>query len=280
MKPTNHKKEILFGKILKRGFWKEIPEREIKAAEFIRALFHYLFPVQCACMPNEMQLEQGYLTVYKLFRELYWPVKNNEYATDLEFENNFFNHLPHLYDLLIEDADAIFKGDPAATSVEEVIHIYPGFYATFIHRVAHAFYIYNMPLLARMLSEYAHSATGIDIHPGATIGSSFGIDHGTGIVIGETAIIGDRVKIYQGVTLGAKSVEKDLAATKRHPTIEDDVVIYAGATILGGDTIIGRNSIIGGNVFITRSIPANSMVYHKNELAVKPLQQESLQQAN
>lgn len=272
MKPDN--KQELFYKILNRGFWKDIPEREEKASKFIKALFHYLFPVQCACMPDEMQLDQGYLNTYKFFRELYRPVQNKESDPDAEFENNFFNHLPQIYDLLIEDAEAIFKGDPAAKTVEEVIHIYPGFYAIFIYRVAHAFYIFKMPVLARMISEYAHSVTGIDIHPGATIGRSFGIDHGTGIVIGETAVIGNNVKIYQSVTLGAKNVAKDLSATKRHPTIEDNVVIYAGATILGGDTIIRKNSIIGGNVFITNSIPANSLVYYKNDLSVKPLQKE------
>lgn len=276
MNTLRNKKQELFAKIINRGFWKDIPEREEKAARFIRALFHYLFPVQCACMPDEMQLEQGYLMVYKLFRELYGPVRNNGDSAGNDFETRFFDYLPAVYDLLIEDAEAICKGDPAANSLEEVIHIYPGFYATYIHRVAHAFYIFKMPLLARMLAEYAHSATGIDIHPGASIGKAFGIDHGTGIVIGETAIIGDNVKIYQGVTLGAKSVDKNLAETKRHPTIEDNVTIYAGATILGGNTIIGANSIIGGNVFITNSIPPNSMVYYKNELSMKSILSETV----
>jgi len=140
--------------------------------------------------------------------------------------------------------------------------------------MAHVFYAFNMPVLARMLSENAHSTTGIDIHPGASIGRSFSIDHGTGIVIGETAEIGNNVKIYQGVTLGALSVGKELADIKRHPTIEDNVVVYAGATILGGDTIIGKNSTIGGNVFITRSIPENTVVYYNNELSVKSKNQE------
>lgn len=274
MRSTNIKKQELFYKILNRGLWKDIPEREEKASRFIKALFHYLFPIQCSCMPDEMQLDQGYLNTYKHFRELYWPVQNKGFETDVEFENKFFNYLPQIYDMLIEDAEAIFKGDPAAKTVEEVIHIYPGFYAIYVYRVAHAFYLFNMPVLARMLSEYAHSVTGIDIHPGATIGHSFGIDHGTGIVIGETAVIGNNVKVYQGVTLGAKSVDKNLSSTKRHPTIEDNVVIYAGATILGGDTVIGKNSVIGGNVFITRSIRENSLVYYKNELAVKPLQKD------
>lgn len=271
MKDSHYKKEELFNKILNRGFWEDIPERKEKASRFIGVLFNYLFPVQCLCMPDKMQLQQGYLTVYKQFRELYLPIQEMESSKELEAENDFFYHLPQIYDLLIEDAEAIFKGDPAAKSIEEVIHIYPGFHAIFIHRVAHALYQLSMFLLARMLSESAHSITGIDIHPGAIIGRSFGIDHGTGIVIGETTIIGDNVKIYQGVTLGAKSVEKSLAATKRHPTIEDNVTIYAGATILGGDTVIGKDSVIGGNAFITHSIPAKSMVYYNNELSIKPV---------
>jgi serine O-acetyltransferase len=271
MRTSDNKKQLLFSKILSRGFWKDIPEREEKASRFIQALFHYLFPVQCACMPNEMQLNQEYLNAYRYFRELYWSIQDSKCATDVELEENFFDHLPPVYDLLIEDAEAIFKGDPAANAMEEVIHIYPGFYAIFIHRIAHLFYTFDKPILARMLAEIAHGATGIDIHPGATIGRSFGIDHGTGIVIGETAIIGNNVKIYQGVTLGAKSVTKSLSTTKRHPTVNDNVVIYAGATILGGDTTIGENSIIGGNAFITQSVPANSLVSYKNELTVKHL---------
>ena len=271
MKASNYRKEELFNKILSRGFWEDIPERKEKVSRFIRELFKYLFPVQCLCMPDKMQLEQGHLTVYKLFRELCLPIQEMDLAKEQETENRFFYSLPQIYDLLIEDAEAIFKGDPAARNIEEVIHIYPGFYAIFIHRVAHALYQLNMTLLARMFSEHSHCITGIDIHPGATIGRSFGIDHGTGIVIGETTIIGDNVKIYQGVTLGAKSVEKSLAQTKRHPTIENNVTIYAGATILGGDTVIGKDSIIGGNVFITHSIPAKSMVYYNNELSIRPV---------
>jgi Serine acetyltransferase len=274
METNNQTKQELFKKILDRGFWKEVPLCEENAAQFLRALFYYLFPVQCECMPAELQLEQGYLNVYKNLRELCQPVQNMECSFGMEFESRFLNNISQVYDLLIEDAEAIFRGDPAAKSIEEIIHIYPGFYATFVHRMAHVFYAFNMPVLARMLSENAHSTTGIDIHPGASIGRSFSIDHGTGIVIGETAEIGNNVKIYQGVTLGALSVGKELADIKRHPTIEDNVVVYAGATILGGDTIIGKNSTIGGNVFITRSIPENTVVYYNNELSVKSKNQE------
>jgi|HigsolmetaAR201D_1030396.scaffolds.fasta_scaffold04522_5 serine O-acetyltransferase len=168
--------------------------------------------------------------------------------------------LPAIREALLLDAQAIYEGDPAARSVDEVILAYPGFYAVAVYRIAHELHSAGVPLLPRMLTEQAHRETGIDIHPGARIGRSLAIDHGTGIVIGETAILGDRVKLYQGVTLGALSVEKHMADRKRHPTIGDDVVIYANATILGGDTVIGSGSVIGGNVWLTRSVPANSIV--------------------
>jgi len=155
---------------------------------------------------------------------------------------------------------AIRDGDPAASSIDEVILAYPGFRATAVYRLAHQLDGCEVPLVPRLLSEHAHRQTGIDIHPAARIGASFAIDHGTGIVIGETAVLGDRVKLYQGVTLGALSVDKGMARTKRHPTIGDDVVVYANATILGGDTVIGDGSRIGGNVWLTRSVPARSVV--------------------
>ncbi|MDR2303118.1 MAG: serine O-acetyltransferase [Treponema sp.] len=173
----------------------------------------------------------------------------------------FFEELPRIRRALALDMQAAFDGDPAAKSAEEVILSYPGFAAITIHRVAHFFWENSVPLIPRMMSEYVHSRTGIDIHPGADIGSSFFIDHGTGAVIGETTVIGKNVKLYQGVTLGALSVKKEEADTKRHPTIEDDVTIYSHATILGGETRIGRGSIIGGNVWITRSVPPGSTVY-------------------
>lgn len=172
----------------------------------------------------------------------------------------FFRNLPAIREALLVDAQAICDGDPAAHSVDEVILAYPGFYATAVYRLAHQLQGCEVPLVPRVLTEIAHRDTGIDIHPGASIGASLAIDHGTGIVIGETAILGDRVKLYQGVTLGALSVEKRFAKTKRHPTIGDDVVIYANATILGGDTVIGEGSRIGGNVWLTKSVPAHSVV--------------------
>lgn len=183
-----------------------------------------------------------------------------------EIERAYMDALPHIRSLLLQDADAILQGDPAAPSQTEVIRSYPGFYAIAVYRLAHAFYKLNVPLIPRMLTEYAHGKTGVDIHPAARIGSSFCIDHGTGVVIGETCEIGDHVKIYQGVTLGALSVRKELAQTKRHPTIEDGVVIYSGATILGGSTVIGKGSIIGGNVWVTESIPPHSRVYYTGNI--------------
>ncbi|MBW0435711.1 serine acetyltransferase [Leptospira yasudae] len=181
----------------------------------------------------------------------------------------FRDELPSLYELIWQDAIAAFEGDPAAESVKEVILAYSGFYAIAVHRVAHVLHKLAVPIFPRMLSEYAHEKTGIDIHPGASIGRSFFMDHGTGIVIGGTSVIADNVKIYQGVTLGALSVSKDMATLKRHPTIEENVIIYAGATILGGETVIGRNSIIGGNAWLTHSVPPYSIVNQRNEVRVR-----------
>ena len=174
----------------------------------------------------------------------------------------FFEELPKIRIILAKDLEAAVRGDPAAMSADEVILSYPGFQAIVVHRIAHFFYSRQVPLIPRMMSELIHRRTGIDIHPGAQIGESFFIDHGTGIVFGETTIIGKNVKIYQGVTLGALSVKKEESGKKRHPTIEDDVTIYANATILGGDTVIGRGSIIGGNMWIVKSVPPESKVYN------------------
>jgi serine O-acetyltransferase len=181
---------------------------------------------------------------------------------------SFFDQLPELYRVLNTDIQAIFNGDPAAGSEFEVIRTYPGFYAISFYRLAHSLFKHDVPLLPRILTEYAHSKTGIDIHPGAQIGEYFYIDHGTGIVIGETSLIGKHVKLYQGVTLGALSVAKNLAHIKRHPTVEDNVVIYSGATILGGETVIGHDSVIGGNVWLTQSVAPNSTVYHDPTIKV------------
>jgi len=186
----------------------------------------------------------------------------------------FMREIPRLQTLLAEDVRAAFQGDPAAKSYDEIIFSYPGLFAVTVYRVAHRLHEQGVPLIPRMMTEYAHSMTGIDIHPGAQIGDSFFMDHGTGIVIGETTVIGNRVRIYQGVTLGALSVPRNevegLRNTKRHPTIEDDAVIYSGATILGGGTVIGARSVIGGNVWITESVAPDTHVYLKRpELVFK-----------
>lgn len=188
------------------------------------------------------------------------PLDGEQLATD------FFDMLPVLHEKLLQDVQAMYQGDPAAKSQNEVIRTYPGFYAIAAYRVAHELHKMNVQVVPRMITEHAHSKTGIDIHPGATIGNSFCIDHGTGIVIGETTTIGNGVKLYQGVTLGALSVDKADAEKKRHPTIEDHVTIYAGATILGGDTVVGHDSIVGGNVWITRSIPPHTKIVYRAKM--------------
>lgn len=182
---------------------------------------------------------------------------NNELKAE-----QFFDNIPELYRVLNTDVDAIFENDPSAKSRFEVVRAYPGFFAICFYRIAHSLLQLGIPLLPRIITECIHAQTGIDIHPGAQIGEYFFIDHGTGLAIGETCNIGHHVKVYQGVTLGALSVEKDMAETKRHPTVEDFVVIYANATVLGGRTVIGHQSIIGGNVWITKSVPPHSTIYH------------------
>ena len=181
----------------------------------------------------------------------------------------FLSELPRLRQVLTTDVAAAYEGDPAATSLDEIIFSYPSIYAVMVYRLAHELYKMRVPLIPRIMTEHAHHRTGIDIHPGTHIGERFFIDHGTGVVIGGTAVIGDNVKLYQGVTLGAFSFDKDAAGqlvrnTKRHPTIEDDVVIYAGATILGGETVIGRGSVIGGNVWLTHSVPPGTRVLQES----------------
>jgi serine O-acetyltransferase len=180
-----------------------------------------------------------------------------------EIVDQFFDRVPQIHAAIWEDIEGMYEGDPAAQSTTEIIRSYPGFLAISSYRIAHELYHLEIPEIPRMITEQAHSRTGIDIHPGAHIGTHFCIDHGTGVVIGETTVIGNHVKIYQGVTLGALSVNKADAEKKRHPTIEDHVVVYAGATILGGDTIVGHHSVVGGNVWLTRSIPPYSKVYYQ-----------------
>jgi serine O-acetyltransferase len=243
------------------------PDKE-SAEEFIDQLFEFLFLPKSVRHKQPSDLEKVYESLKSHFASLAYDVlfegEKSQLAT-----NVFFEAIPALYNTLLKDAEAILHFDPAAESIEEVLVAYPGFYATAIYRLSHQLYKQDIKILPRLFTEYAHGKTGIDIHPGAIIGNSFFIDHGTGIVIGETAVIGDNVKIYQGVTLGALNVTKEQANVKRHPTIEDNVIIYSGATILGGDTVIGKDSVIGGNVWLTYSVPSFSLVYHKSEVAVK-----------
>lgn len=245
-----------------RGF----PDKQI-AEDFIDELFFFMFGSHERKLGEEKLVEQ-YESLKSTFSALLYELIKNE-ETVKQHTVSLFEAIPQIYKNLLLDAEAILKFDPAAQSIEEVLVAYPGFYATAIHRIAHQLHIQGIKTLPRILSEYAHSKTGIDIHPGAEIGESFFIDHGTGIVIGETSIIGNNVKVYQGVTLGALNVAKSAASTKRHPTIEDNVIIYSGATILGGDTIIGHDCIIGGNVWLTYSVPPFSVVYHKSEIQVR-----------
>lgn len=241
---------------------------KVLSENFTNDLFNFLFGSYQREFDSEKKLADAYQDLKHTFSVILFELLREESSVKKHTET-FFEALPAIYQALLIDADTVLRFDPAAQSIEEVLIAYPGFYATAVYRLSHQLYIQGIKTLPRLLSEYAHSKTGIDIHPGATIGAAFAIDHGTGIVIGETAVIGERVKIYQGVTLGALNVSKELASMKRHPTIEDDVIIYSGATILGGETIIGSGSIIGGNIWLTHSVPPNSVVYHKSEIRIK-----------
>ncbi len=234
---------------------------------FIVDMIQLLFPLDVPRSADEylLRFRDSELQLRKLLHSLKVLLKEDPG----HIVEAFFAALPRIYKKLRMDAESIYKFDPAAASVQEVIHAYPGFFAIAIYRIAHQLYLQKVPVLPRLMAEYAHGRTGIDINPGASIGDNFFIDHGTGVVIGETAEIGNNVKIYQGVTLGAITVEKSLAATKRHPTLEDNVIIYAGSTVLGGKTVIGHDSIIGGNVWLTESVPPNSVVYHKSEIKIR-----------
>jgi serine O-acetyltransferase len=234
------------------------------AQRFTNTLFYTLFDYGT-------NLEQNLDDLEKLFTEL---VDLACWETDkrcTKVWEEYVASLPEILRKLNLDAAAIFKNDPAARSIEEVYLAYPGFFAIAIYRLSHQLYSKGFPIVPRLMTEYAHQITGVDINPGAHIGEHFFIDHATGIVIGETAVIKDHVKLYQGVTLGALSVDKDMSDTKRHPTIENGVTIYANATILGGDTIIGAHSTIGGNVWLTTSVPPYSLVSHRPEIHIREL---------
>jgi serine O-acetyltransferase len=242
-----------------------------KVHQFVDALLELLFPHYSGEFEYFTATEiDGKLAL--LERDLRKILKLHQPDNSTKIDQiiaQFFSKLPNIHSNLLLDAKAIHEGDPASESIDEVILAYPGFFAIYTYRLAHEFYKFGIPIFPRMLGEYAHFKTGIDIHPGAQIGESFFIDHGTGIVIGETSVIGNNVKIYQGVSLGALSVSKDMSNKKRHPTIEDNVIIYSNATILGSSAVIGHDSIIGGNVWLTESVPPFSIVYHESKVKVR-----------
>ena len=263
-----------------------MPERDM-VIEILHDIRNVLFPgyFRADAVDNELSVYYVGRNLAKIYGDLSVQIeravryKNEEGLTDEEIVERaesvcieFFGRIPYLQEMLLKDIQAGFDGDPAAKSKEEIIFSYPGFFAILVYRIAHELYVKNVPLIPRIMTEYAHNLTGIDINPGATIGEYFFIDHGTGGVIGETTVIGNHVKLYQGVTLGALSTRdgQKLSGVRRHPTIEDNVTIYSGASVLGGDTVIGEESTIGGNAFITSSIPKYAKVAVNNpELTIK-----------
>ncbi len=240
------------------------PKKEIE--NWLDKLFDFLF-LSHQKQSDEQTIQRDYLDIKIHLNNLLDTLLAHGFG--VEYTNLFMDNLHFIYENILEDAHTFLQFDPAAKSLEEVVFAYPGFYAIFTYRIAHSLHRLGILFLPRILSEYAHQKTGIDIHPAAVIGSHFMIDHGTGVVIGETTIIGNYVKIYQGVTLGALQVAKELARTKRHPTIEDEVIIYSGSTILGGNTVIGKRTTIGGNVWLTHSVPSDSLVLNKSEIRMK-----------
>jgi len=238
-----------------------------EVSEFYIQLLGALFPDFSSESFTDLASFEAHLQMLqKKLKELLLNTPGHNGASTQTVTSHLFDSLPKIHDQLEQDVIAMYAGDPAAKSTSEVVRTYPGFYAIAAYRIAHELHRLGSVGIPRVITEHAHSKTGIDIHPAAKIGDHFCIDHGTGVVIGETTVIGNHVKIYQGVTLGALSVDKSDAEKKRHPTIEDNVVIYAGATILGGETTIGHDSIIGGSVWLTRSVPSNSKIYYQAKM--------------
>jgi serine O-acetyltransferase len=236
---------------------------------FVDELVMFLFPLKGNRTVSLKSLQKELRRLRFRLSELLYPLHDDAEEEVTNVVESFFNRLPDIYEMLLSDADAFLNSDPSAEGIEEIIMSFPGFYAISVYRIAHELHTLKVPLLPRIISEYIHGKTGIDIHPAAKIGKNFFIDHGTGVVIGETTEIGDNVKIYQGVTLGALFVERGLRDQKRHPTIQDNVIIYAGSTILGGNTVIGRGSVIGGNVWLTESVEPHSLVYHQPQIVIR-----------
>ena len=243
----------------------DIPIDKCELEKVIETLVSLMFPI-CNC-PGSRNVQDELREAAEKLHANIARIHNSE-AADKKTEA-FFQKLSSLQQRLYKDAACYLRFDPAAKTLEEVIITYPGFFALCVHRIAHELYLLGLPLISRLFSEYAHSKVGIDIHPAAKVGKNLFMDHGTGIVIGETAEIGDNVKIYQGVTLGALYVEKKLSDVKRHPTVEDNVVIYANATILGGNTVIGHDSTIGGGAWLTRSVIPYSLVTNPVDVRIR-----------
>ena len=251
-----------------KGFNPNVPSM-IKAHNFTENLINFLFPFKIDRKCTLPQIELNLAQLHIDFKNLIGPMQEILKSPVSQIAREFFTEVPSIYKSLIKDARNFLDFDPAASSVESIILYYPGFYAISIYRLGSCLHKLNVPFLPRIMSEYAHSKTGIDIHPGATIGENFFIDHGTGVVIGETTNIGNNVKIYQGVTLGAIYVKKCMKGLKRHPTLEDNVIVYSGSTILGGDTVIGHDTVVGGNVWLTKSVAPNSVVYHESKVVIR-----------
>ncbi|GAB3426697.1 serine O-acetyltransferase [Niabella aquatica] len=244
-----------------------LPDKDL-AHQFIDDVFRFLFIPKTGVNQKESDLEKGLYALKSHLATLIYDVVNDGAKSQVAADS-FFEALPDVYVALQKDAAAFIANDPAALNISEVLQAYPGFYAIAVYRISNQLWKQGIRNLPRIFTEYAHSKTGVDIHPGATIGGNFFVDHGTGVVIGETTIIGNNVKVYQGVTIGALNSAKSKKNARRHPVIEDNVILYSGATIVGGETIIGRDSIIGGNAWVTFSVPENSLVYNKSEVADK-----------
>jgi serine O-acetyltransferase len=250
------------------GAFGRLPDRNHVAA-FADGVINLLFPDGSHAPRTAAGIRADLEARCRALSPVLEPLRDRLPSPAGEVARRFLEKLPAIHEQITLDARAIEAGDPAAHGIAEVVLAYPGFQALAFHRLGHALHEEGVPIVPRMIAEIAHRRTGADIHPAATIGRSCCIDHGTGLVIGETAVIGDNVKLYQGVTLGALSVTKEAAGTKRHPTIGDRVVIYANATVLGGDTVVGADSIIGGNVWLTHSVPAWSLVYQQSQVRVR-----------
>lgn len=265
-KPYTHIKNRLAHDLysVNSSYCAEVPSLKATQA-WIGDLVNLLFPVKINGHLSLSEIEDSLEKMKIRLEELLVPLEKD--LPDLPWKTSalFFKELPAVFNLLMDDAHTFVKSDPAAEKLEEIILCYPGFFSLAVYRLAHILYKLRVPLLPRVLTEFAHSRTGIDIHPGAVIGKNCFIDHGTGIVIGETTIVGNNVKIYQGVTLGALFVKKNMADTKRHPTIENNVILYAGCTILGGKTVVGHDTVVGGNVWLTKSVPPHYVVYQENK---------------